>query len=27
VLSSRDCLPEADQFLRTDPHLQRCVTD
>ena len=27
VLSSRDCLPEADQFLRTDPHLRRCVTD
>ena len=27
VLSSRDCLPEADQFLRTDPHLRRCVVE
>jgi glycerol-1-phosphate dehydrogenase [NAD(P)+] len=24
VLSSRDCLPEAEAFLRTDPHLQKC---
>ncbi len=27
VLSSRDCLPEAEQHLRTDPHLRRCVTE
>lgn len=27
VLSSRDCLPEAEEFLRTDPHLQRCFVD
>jgi glycerol-1-phosphate dehydrogenase [NAD(P)+] len=27
VLSSRDCLPEAEEFLRTDPHLRRCVVD
>ncbi len=27
VLSSRDCLPEAEEFLRTDPHLRKCVVD
>lgn len=27
VLSSRDCLPEAEAFLRTDPHLPRCFID
>jgi len=27
VLSSRDCVPEADEFLRTDPHLQTCFID
>ena len=27
VLSSRDCLPEAEAFLRTDPHLQQCFID
>lgn len=27
VLSSRDCLPEAENFLRTDPHLQACFVD
>jgi glycerol-1-phosphate dehydrogenase [NAD(P)+] len=25
VLSSRDCLPEAEAHLRTDPHLRACV--
>ena len=25
VLSSRDCLPEAEEFLRTDAHLRKCV--
>jgi glycerol-1-phosphate dehydrogenase [NAD(P)+] len=25
VLSSRDCLPEAEALLREDPHLRRCV--
>ncbi len=27
VLSSRDCLPEAEVLLRTDPHLQACFVD
>ena len=27
VLSSRDCLPKATEFLRTDPHLQKCFVD
>ena len=27
VLSSRDCLPEAEAFLRTDPRLQKCFVD
>lgn len=27
VLSSRDCLPEAEELLRTDPHLQACIVD
>lgn len=27
VLSSRDCLPEAEEFLRSDPHLQKCFVD
>ena len=27
VLSSRDCLPEAEAFLRHDPHLQACFVD
>lgn len=27
VLSSRDCLPEATEFLRTDPHLRKCFCD
>jgi glycerol-1-phosphate dehydrogenase [NAD(P)+] len=27
VLSSRNCLPEAETLLRTDPHLQRCVVE
>ena len=27
VLSSRDCLPEAEEFLRTDPHLKACFVD
>ena len=27
VLSSRDCLPEAEGHLRNDPHLQKCVRD
>ena len=27
VLSSRDCLPEAEAHLRTDPHLQKCFVD
>ena len=27
VLSSRDCLPEAEAFLRTDPHLQACFAE
>ena len=27
VLSSRDCLPEAEHHLRTDPHLQKCFVD
>lgn len=27
VLSSRDCLPEAEHHLRTDPHLRQCVVE
>jgi len=27
VLSSRDCRPEAETLLRTDPHLSRCIID
>ena len=27
VLSSRDCLSEAEEFLRADPHLQKCFVD
>ena len=27
VLSSRDCLPEAEAHLRTDPHLRKCVAE
>jgi len=27
VLSSRDCLPEAEAHLRTDPHLRKCFVD
>ena len=27
VLSSRDCLPEAEEFLRTDPYLKACFVD
>ncbi len=27
VLASRDCLPEVEEFLRSDPHLQGCFTD
>ena len=27
VLSSRDCLPEAEEFLGTDPHLRKCFVD
>ena len=27
VLSSRDCLPEAEGHLRNDPHLQKCIVD
>ena len=27
VLSSRDCLPEAEALLRDDPHLKRCFVD
>ena len=27
VLSSRDCLPAAEEFLRTDPHLRKCVAE
>jgi len=27
VLSSRDCLPEAEEFLRADPRLQKCFVD
>ena len=27
VLSSRDCLPEAEAFLRTDPRLQKCFVE
>lgn len=27
VLSARDCLPEIEKLLHTDPHLQRCFVD
>lgn len=27
VLSARDCLPEAEKFLREDPYLRRCFVD
>jgi len=27
VLSSRDCLPEAEAYLHNDPHLRACFVD
>ena len=27
VLSSRDCLPEAEEFFRNDPFLQKCIVE